>query len=173
MTTALDPKTIERLARIIIDPDGPYTRSGRDLEQLLAHSGWHNPPEYDGTPRIAWLIEQLDGREHPTTDLERLLCRICDPVEHDEGAVAAKIFRDAINTVLEPEGLVVIDTGGRPVIAELGAHGTGPHNAEPHDLDERVRRLMSDQPTAEHSSNEPAKPAYVNATAPTPWQSSP
>ncbi|WP_214516806.1 hypothetical protein [Nocardia salmonicida] len=149
MMTALDPKTIERLARIIVDPDGPYARTGRELAQLLANSGWHNPPDYDGTPRIDWLIEQLDERENSTTDLERLLCRICDRLEHDEGATAAPVFRDAINAVLEAEGLTVTDTGGRPIIAELGAHGTGPRNAEPHDLDARVRRLIGDETTAE------------------------
>jgi hypothetical protein len=147
--TALDPKTIERLVRIIVDPDGPYARSGRELETLLEHSGWHNPPEYDGTPRIAWLITELDERKDPVLDLERLLCRVCDPLEYDNGAATARSFRDAINTVLEAEGLVVIDTGGRPVVAEIRKGGTGAGNAEPHDLEARVRRLIGNQRTAE------------------------
>ncbi len=146
--TALDPKTIGRLAKIIVDPDGPYARSGRDLEMLLEHAGWHNPPEYDGSPRIAWLIEQLEDRTDSERDLERLLCRVCDPLEYDTGTGAA-IFMAAINTVLEAEGLAVVETGGRPVIVELGANGTGFNNAEPHDLDARVRRLVGDQRTAE------------------------
>ncbi|WP_433755817.1 hypothetical protein [Nocardia sp. CA-135398] len=145
----LDPKTVERLARIIIDPDGPYARTGRELESLLAQAGWQNPPEYDGTPRIPWLIEQLDEREDPDRDLERLLCRVCDPLEYDEGHAAAQIFRDAVNTVLAAEGLTILDTGGRPVIAELGANGTGSFNAEPHDLDTRIHRLIGNQQTAE------------------------
>ncbi|MFQ6331592.1 hypothetical protein ACLMAL_36475 (plasmid) [Nocardia sp. CWNU-33] len=145
----IDPKTVERLARIIVDLDGPYARTGRQLEVLLTHSGWHNPPEYDGTPRIPWLIEQLEEREDQARDLERLLCRVCDPLEYDDGASAARVFRDAINVVLEAEGLVVLDTGGRPVIAELSAQGTGPTNAEPHDLDARVRRLIAHPQTSE------------------------
>ncbi|MFI5500975.1 hypothetical protein ACIA5E_18100 [Nocardia asteroides] len=147
--SALDPKTIERLARIIVDPDGPYSRSGRELEQLLVHAGWSNPPEYDSTPRIAWLIEQLDERADTDGDLERLLCRVCDPLEYDTGAEAACGFKDAINSVLVAEGLTVAETGGRPVIAELGSGGTGPITAEPHDLDARIRRLVGDQRTAE------------------------
>ncbi|MFI9536800.1 hypothetical protein ACIG56_26565 [Nocardia fusca] len=147
--SALDPKTIERLARIIVDPDGPYARSGRELETLLEHAGWHHPPEYDGTPRIDWLMTELDERKDPVLDLERLLCRVCDPLEYDNGATTARSFRDAINTVLEAEGLVVIDTGGRPVIAEIRKGDTGAGNAEPHDLEARVRRLIGNQRTAE------------------------
>lgn len=35
------------------------------------------------------------------------------------------------------------------MIVELGAGGAGPSNAEPHDLDARVRRLIGDQNTAD------------------------
>jgi hypothetical protein len=146
---AIDPKTSERLARIIVDPDGPYMRTGRELEALLARAGWQDPPDYDGTAKIPWLVEQMVDHNNQGRNVERLLCRVCDPLEYDDGASAAETFRDAVNRVLEAEGLIVINTGGRPVVAEIGANGAGPANAEPHDLEARVRRLIGDPPTAD------------------------
>ncbi|WP_216894131.1 hypothetical protein [Nocardia alni] len=145
----IDPKTIERLARIIVDPDGPYVRTGRELQILLARAGWQDPPEYDGTSKVSWLAEQMEERNNQSRDIERLLCRVCDPLEYDEGDAAARAFRNMVNEVLKAEGLLVIDTGGRPVVAELGANGSGSTNAEPHDLDERVRRLIDNSGTAD------------------------
>ena len=154
---AIDPKTIERLARIIVDPDGPYVRTGRQLEALLAQSGWPDPPEYDGSPKVAWLIEQMEDRNDHPGDIERLLCRVCDPLEYDEGDSGATVFREALNAVLKPEGIVILDTGGRPVLAELGTNGFTAVNAEPRDLDDRIRRLVGDAVTAELLSKRAAE----------------
>ncbi|WP_280383883.1 hypothetical protein [Nocardia wallacei] len=153
----LDPKTIERLARIIVDADGPYMRTGRELQALLEHAGWQNPPEYDGSAKVPWLVEQLDERNDLSHDLELLLCRVCDPLEYDEGGNAAREFRYALNEVLAAEGLVVTDTGGRPVVAERALDGSGATSAEPHDLDARVRKLIGNAGTAELLLNRAAE----------------
>ncbi|WP_369023599.1 hypothetical protein [Nocardia cyriacigeorgica] len=144
----IDPKTIERLAKIVVDPDGPYMRTGRELEMLLAHAGWQDPPDYDGSARIPWLIEQISCR-NGTRDIDLLLCRICDPLEHDGSARAAATYAEAVNEALAAEGIAVVLTGGRPIIAEIATDGTESVNAEPHDLDTRVRRLISDSATAD------------------------
>jgi hypothetical protein len=145
----LDPKTVERLARIIVDIDGPYNRTGRELEQLLRHAGWKNHAEYDGSSRIVWLTEQITERSEQRDDIERLLCRICDPLEYDEGPAAAEVFRQVVNEILRPEQLEVSNVAGRPVIAELRADGTTSTHAEPHDLDKRIRQLLSDERSAD------------------------
>lgn len=62
MTTALDPKTLTRVAKVICDIDGPSERRGYELEQLLRDAGWSNPPEYDGSGRVRWLDEALADR---------------------------------------------------------------------------------------------------------------
>jgi len=49
---SLDPMTVERVAKLVCDPGGPYERSGRDLEKLLGRSAWADPPAYDGSPRV-------------------------------------------------------------------------------------------------------------------------
>jgi hypothetical protein len=145
----LDPKTVERLARVIVDMDGPYSRTGRELERLLSHAGWKNHAEYDGSSRIGWLTNQIRRRSEQRDDIERLLCRICDPLEYDEGLAAAEVFRQAINEILQPEQLEVSNVSGRPVVAELRADGTTSTHAEPHDLDRRIRRLLSDERSAD------------------------
>lgn len=145
----LDPKTVERLARIIVDIDGPYSRSGRELERLLRHAGWQDSSEYDGSARIAWLTEQMEDRTHQRQDIERLLCRVCDPLEYEDGAAAAEAFRVMVNEILRPEQLEVAIIAGRPVVAELGGHGRTSVHGEPHDLDNRVRALVGEQRSAD------------------------
>ena len=143
----LDPRTIERLAKVIVDLDGPYERKGWQLEELLNNAGWADPPEYDGSARVPWLIDQMATRGDDRVTLERLLCRVCDPLEYDEGMPVAEAFRQIINQVLEPERLVVTYVGGRPVIGELSADGSSPLFSEPPELDRRIRHLIKDDMT--------------------------
>ncbi len=71
----LDDRTAERLARVIVDLGGPYERRSYELEQLLARAGWPDPPEYDGSPRIQWLSEQLIDRKNRRADIEVISAR--------------------------------------------------------------------------------------------------
>jgi len=139
----LDPKTLHRLASVVCDVDGAEERRGSGLEQLLREAGWTDPPEYDGSGRVAWLREALLDR--PAADVERLVCRVCDPLEYDGGMPVAETFRNAVNSVLEPERLVVTFVGARPVVGEAGgAFGGTPVFGAPDDLDARLRRLIGD-----------------------------
>ncbi|MFI6028133.1 hypothetical protein [Amycolatopsis magusensis] len=140
----LDDSTAERLARVIVDMEGPYERKGYQLEQLLKRAGWADPPEYDGSPRIAWLAENLIDRRDEHGDIERLLCRVCDPVEYDDGMVSADEFRTVVNDKLAVEQLVISYIGGRAVLGELSSAGGKPIFSVPADLDNRLRRLISD-----------------------------
>jgi hypothetical protein len=142
---ALDDRTSGRLAEVIVDIGGPYERRGHDLEQLLARAGWPMPPEYDGSYRVQWLTEQLVERKDNTSDIERLLCRVCDPIEYDDGVVSADEFRLAVNAKLAAERLVVSYIGGRPVLGALAADGKNAVFSAPEDLDRRLRNLISDQ----------------------------
>ncbi|WP_190813762.1 hypothetical protein [Saccharopolyspora pogona] len=142
----LDDRTAERIAEVIVDVGGPYERKGYDLEKLLARANWVQPPEYDGSPRVPWLAEQLIERKHASPEIERLLCRVCDPVEYDDGKVSADEFREVINSKLEAEQLVVSIVGGRPVLGELGADGDT-HYSAPGDLEKRLQRLIRDRAT--------------------------
>jgi hypothetical protein len=145
----LDQKTVERLAKVIVDPDGLYERKGWQLEELLNNAGWIDPPEYDGSARIPWLIDQMVMRRDDRVTIERLLCRVCDPVEYDEGISAAQEFCQIINEKLTPERLLVTYVGGRPVIGELGPDGSSPLFSEPPELERRIRDLIKDEMTVE------------------------
>ena len=145
----LDSRTLDRVAGVIVDIGGPYERKGYQLEGLLKRAGWADPPAYDGSPRIPWLFEQLTARQDNHAEIERLLCRVCDPIEYDDGALVADEFRAVVNEKLAPEGLVVTLVGGRPVVGELSAEGTQPRFSEPPELARRIEALIADPKTVE------------------------
>lgn len=142
--SVLDAKTIERIAEVIVDIGSPYERKGYQLAELLKNAGWANPPEYDGSPRVPWLVEQLTERADNRAEIERLLCRVCDPIEYDEGMAIAEEFRHVINEKLAPEGLAVVYISGRPVIGRLDADADEATFSEPADFRRRLERLLSD-----------------------------
>lgn len=144
----LDDRTAEKIADLVVDVSGPYERRSYELEALFKRAGWLPVPEYDGSPRVRWLAEQLVEHHDDPGKIERFLCRVCDPREYDDGKVVAEEFRNAVNGVLDPEGLVISAVGGRPVLCELGGDGSA-HYSEPDDLEERLRHLVLDKVTAE------------------------
>lgn len=142
---ALDPKTLRRLAEIIVDIDGAYERSGRRLAELMRDARWDDPPVYDGSPRVPWLLEILGERD--PGDVERLICRVCAPVEYEDGAAGAEPVRAAVNDVLALEKLTVGEIKGRPVVTDLRASDGAPVYAAPDDLRPRLSRLLHDEAT--------------------------
>jgi hypothetical protein len=141
----LDPKTVERLARIVVDQGGPYERTGREVEAFLRNAGWIDPPDYDGSSKVGWLADALIERENARTDIERFLCRLCDPIEYLEGMEAAADVRRSLNEVLEPERLEVSYVGGRPVVGELGRNGTAKVVFHVEDVEQRLRKLIREE----------------------------
>jgi hypothetical protein len=144
----LDDRTAEKIANLVVDRNGPYERRSYELGPLLARAGWSPAPEYDGSPRVRWLAEQLIEHRGNPARIERFLCRVSDPREYDDGGPVAEAFRNALNGVLEPEGLVISAVGGRPVLGELGADGTADYS-EPDGLEDRLRHLVLDKAVAE------------------------
>ncbi|GAA3760013.1 hypothetical protein [Salinactinospora qingdaonensis] len=145
----LDTKTTERLAKVIVDIEGPYERKGWQIAELLRSASWPDAPEYDGSPRVPWLAELLEERRDDRGAVERLLCRVCDPLEYEDGMASAKDFQQVVNAKLEHEGLAVSYVEGRPVLGEVGADGATPVHSAPPDLERRLRALISDDATAE------------------------
>ncbi|MTK04234.1 hypothetical protein [Micromonospora sp. CP22] len=145
----LDPLTLERVARLICDIDGPYERNGWQLERFLQRVRWPGDPQYDGSPRVPWLTELLLAGADDAAALDRLLCRICDPLEYDGGIEAAEPIAQELNRLLAPERLTVTYVGGRPVLGQLDQTGEAPMYGPPPDLHERVRRLTSDSPAVD------------------------
>ncbi len=141
----LDHKTIERVARLICDIDGPQERRGFEVEALLRGAGWTDVPEYDGTPRIPWLVETLRERLDSPGDIARLLCRICDPVEYDGGVAVAEEVRQALNRILAAEGLEITLISSRPVLSKTNNDGDAPVFGPPDDIESRLKALLPDE----------------------------
>ncbi|MCK9922562.1 hypothetical protein MXD61_11855 [Frankia sp. AgPm24] len=133
------------MAKLACDIGGPYERAGWKVERLLRHAGWTDPPEYDGSSRVHWLIEEMQERREIHADIERLLCRLCDPMEYDDGVEAATVVQIELNRILEPERLIVSTAAGRPVLADLNALQLVPVFSAPSDLDRRLPPLIADE----------------------------
>ncbi|MGK5673340.1 hypothetical protein ACSNOB_10940 [Micromonospora sp. URMC 106] len=146
---ALDLLTLERVARLICDVDGPYERTGTQVERFLHRVRWPGDPQYDGSPRIPWLTEVLSSHGDDAAALDRLLCRIGDPLEYDGGVEAAEPIAQELNRILAPEQLTITYVGGRPVLGQLSQNGDVPLYGPPPDLHERVRRLSGDSKAVE------------------------
>ena len=142
-------KTIERAARIICDPDGSFERRGRELENLIRASGWPDPPEYDGSPRIPWLIDVIQEREDDTAAIERLFCQVCDPVEYDDGTASAQVVMNELNQVLALERLKISFWQGTPVMGKLSPDGDHIVYTAPDQLETRLRKMITDPAAAE------------------------
>lgn len=140
----LDSMTLQRIATVIVDVDGPFERRGYELEQLVRRSNWPIEAEYDGSPRIPWLIETMTDSRVDDAAISRLICRVCDPLEYSDGSLSAKTMREAVNQILAAEGLTVSDVAGRPVLGALAEDGASPVFALPEDeLEGRLRPLVS------------------------------
>ena len=140
-------KTIERAARIIVDIDGQFERSGRDLERLLHSAGWTNPPEYDGSARIPWLIDVMQERAQAA--IERLFCQVCSPVEYDDGMASAGVILQALNQALALDHLAISFSNGRPVMGALSPDGNTTVFTAPEELETRLHSLIQDPITVE------------------------
>ncbi|MFY1668835.1 hypothetical protein ACN27G_02580 [Plantactinospora sp. WMMB334] len=137
----VDPLTLERVARLICDIDGPYERTGAQTERFLHRVRWPGDPQYDGSPRVPWLTEMLVAHVDDSAALDRLFCRICDPLEYDGGLEAAEPVAEELNRILAPERLTVSYVGGRPVLGQLDQAGEAPLYGQPPDLRQRIGRL--------------------------------
>jgi hypothetical protein len=147
--TNLDLRTLQRLAKLIIDREGPFERTGRQLEQLLRVCGWTDAPDYDGSPKEPWLMEALQSRDDRSSDIERLVCRICHPVEYDDGRASSEVVRAHVNALLEPERLTVTLLEGLPVLTALSGADGAPLPGAPDHLEDRLPVLISDKTMVE------------------------
>lgn len=145
----LDAMTMQRVARLICDLDGPYERTGTEIERFMHRVRWPGDPQYDGSPRVPWLVDVLSAHADDAAAVDRLLCRICDPLEYDDGIEAAKPMAEELNRVLAPERLRVTYISGRPVLGQLDEAGETPMYGQPPDLQERLGRLTADSKTVD------------------------
>src|SRR5438445_9770283 len=120
----LDPMSLRRIANVGVHIDGPFERRGYELAQLLERSGWPAPIEYDGSPRVQWLTESITHTQADDAAVTRLICRLCDPLEYEDGLSSADAVRAEVNRILASERMVVSFAAGRPVLGNLADDGS-------------------------------------------------
>lgn len=140
----LDSLTLERVAGLICDIDGPYEKTGNQIERFLLRVRWPGDSQYDGSPRLPWLNDILAAHADDGAAVDRLLCRICDPLEFATGINGAEPVAEELNRILAPERLSVSYVGGRPVLGSIDRENHRASYGPPHDLHTRIRRLAGE-----------------------------
>ncbi|HJT04948.1 MAG TPA: hypothetical protein VJ757_15170 [Pseudonocardiaceae bacterium] len=111
----LDVRTIERLAELICDLDGPNARSVRQLQRFLEGAGWKAP--YQGPQgRVSWLIEMIKAHNDDPEAIGALLRRVVDPREYEGSVADAETLVGPMNELLATDGFEVGLERGRPLV---------------------------------------------------------
>ena len=114
----LDENTLEEIARLVVGDEGPVYRQGWELPKFLHRANWTDVPEYDGSPRRAWVLDQLCQRRERIADIEQVVLRLADAREYLEEPGGQDDAIGRLNSVLVHEGYKIQRPGGRPRIVE-------------------------------------------------------
>lgn len=114
----LDPNTLEQIATLVCDTDGPNHRQYWQLEKFFRHAGWSDVPLYDSVGRDRWTRELLLSRRDEPQFAAMVIRRLADPLEYPDDPDYAHTVAEALNKLLAFEGLHVDYIRGRPVIQE-------------------------------------------------------
>jgi hypothetical protein len=118
-TQALDDNTLDRIAELICDTNGPYHRQGWQLPLFFRHTGWRDVPDYADIGRKRWVVDLLHTRRDDRRAIEQVICRLSDPREYQEDPKQAQKVAQMLNRFLALEGLKVTYASGRPMLVEL------------------------------------------------------
>ncbi|WP_239405380.1 hypothetical protein [Frankia sp. Cj3] len=143
MPDVLDTVTRERLARLIVDQDGPYERTGREIAALFRHADWPDPVDYDGSYRVPWVDELLTSRAGDRNAVERILRRLCDQREYDDPR-SAVAMRDAVNRILNTDGLAVAYRDGQNIVIDVTPSAAEPAASAPVELTVDIADFVHD-----------------------------
>ena len=114
----LDPNTLEQLAGVICDTDGPHHRQYWQLEKFFTNVGWFGVPPYDESGRERWTRELLLSRREDPASMAQVIRRLADPREYPDDPDSAVAVAERLNRILAFEGLQVSYLNGRPELVE-------------------------------------------------------
>jgi hypothetical protein len=143
-TEPLDENTLDRIADLICDSDGPNHRQAWQLPIFFRQAGWADVPEYTEIGRKHWVLELLHERRNDPSAIEKALRRLTDPREYPDGPGEAQLVARALNRTLALEGLKVTYAGGRPVVVRLAAAMVSPDAPAPIDLQRDMSAFIRD-----------------------------
>jgi hypothetical protein len=116
---ALDGNTLDRIADLVCDTDGPHHRQGWELPRFFRNAGWRDVPEYDEIGRKRWVLAILSARRDDRPAIEQVVCRLSDPREYQDEPRQAQQVAQSLNRILALEALKVTYAGGRPMVVAL------------------------------------------------------
>jgi hypothetical protein len=144
----LDENTLDRIAELICDTNGPHHRQAWELPRFFGHAGWRDVPEYDDSGRKRWVLDLLRARRHDRPAIEQMICRLADPREYQEDPRQAQQVAQMLNRFLALEGLKVTYAGGRPMLVELPGAMIAPDTPAGVDLKRELGAWIHDEELA-------------------------
>jgi hypothetical protein len=145
----LDPNTLEQIAALVCDTDGPHHRQYWQLERFFDHVGWSDVPPYDNCGRDRWTRELLLSRRYEPESVAMVIRRLADPREYPDDPDSAHAVADQLNKVLAFEGLHVSYVKGRPVVEEREPVFRTPATTAPLSLLADLAEIVHDSALAE------------------------
>jgi hypothetical protein len=145
----LDPNTLEQLASMICDTDGPHHRQYWQLEKFFANAGWFGVPPYDESGRERWTRELLVSRREDPGSSAQIIRRLADPREYPEDPDSAVAVADQLNRILAFEGLQVSYLSGRPELVERDPAFRTPAASAPLSLHADLAEIVHDSALTE------------------------
>ena len=145
----LDPNTLEQLAALICDTDGPRHRQYWQLEKFFSNAGWFGVPPYDESGRERWTRELLLSRREDPAAIAQVIRRLADPREYPADPDSAVAVADHLNRILSFEGLQVSYRNGRPELVERDPAFRTPATTAPLSLRADLAEIVHDNALAE------------------------
>ena len=139
----LDPNTLEAVAEIICDTDGPHHRQYWELEKFFANAGWKLPP-YDESGRLRWTQEILLSRQEDPAAIAAVIRRLADPREYRNRPDDAVEVAEQLNRILAFEGLRIAYIDGRPELVESDPAFRTPATTAPLSLKANLAMIVRD-----------------------------
>lgn len=144
----LDDTTLDEIARLVCGDDVLVYRKGWEIHEFLKRAQWNDVPEYDGSPRRAWVLGLLRKRQATSPGVERVILRLADPREYRGEPQALSEAIDALNGILGIEGWQVDITNGRPALLESEVKLDPPSRPRPVELKVTVADIVRDKQLA-------------------------
>ena len=145
----LDPNTLEQLAGLICDTDGPHHRQYWQLEKFFTNAGWFGVPPYDDIGRERWTRELLLSRRDDPASMAQIIRRLADPREYPDDPDSAVAIAERLNRILAFEGLQVSYLNGRPELVERDPAFRTPAASAPLSLRADLAEIVHDNALTE------------------------
>ncbi len=145
----LDPNTLEQLATVICDTDGPHHRQYWELEKFFANAGWFGVPPYDESGRERWTRELLLSRREDPAAIAQVIRRLADPREYPDDPDSAVAVAERLNRMLSFEGLQISYLNGRPELVERDPAFRTPAASAPLSLRADLAEIVQDSAMTE------------------------